>query len=303
MPTERIFLELEGSEAAHGISLLSLESFMKNFRRALVDFDRSQSGERTRREGRRRLREEWVTAFRVIGLQPGSTRLELEPIAPRQQDRFDGDQERIDAEFLAAQNLRALIDAIASVEPLEPDVTEAVAAARRTLGVDGQIGVVFAGGPQKERRVVIDGQRIEELRTRRQRAIQTVTRVSGRLHMVDVDPFRVGIRTSSGVEWICEYTSELEGQIIELLKLNVAAHGHGVLTSQGRGHFQIETIEPIGEYEQTELFSVERRPLAELLARHGLEPQGWDVFADPDWQDDEDSKRFLEALLDGESTS
>jgi hypothetical protein len=147
---------------------------------------------------------------------------------------------------------------------------------------------------------VIDEDRVKELQARKPRAVQAVTQVSGRLHMVDVDPYRVGIRTSTGFDWLCRFPEELEDRILGLIKRNVTASGAGVRTSAARGEFEIHAIEPLEEYEQTELFSLERRPLDELLAGHGIEPQGWDFFADPDWEDDESSARYLAAVLEPE---
>src|SRR5207244_1481407 len=100
-------------------------------------------------------------------------------------------------ETLAVQNLRSLLDAIEGAEPIEPDVTEALAAARRALGPGGRIGVVLRGRAPK-RRVEIDAARITELAARKSRAVQAATHITGRLHMVDVDPLRVGIRSPSG---------------------------------------------------------------------------------------------------------
>src|SRR6266567_2202735 len=99
----------------------------------------------------------------------------LEPVRtqPLDQEQLEG------GESLAAQNLRSFLDAIESIEPLEPDVTEALAAARRALGPNGRIGVVLAGRPRR-RRVEIDAARVAELAARKSRAVQTATHVTGR---------------------------------------------------------------------------------------------------------------------------
>jgi hypothetical protein len=290
----RVTLELDGAEARNGVALASLEAFIDQFRRALVDFDRSRRAERTRRGGHPSSREQWVTAFRIVSLRRGSAIIELEPIEPA-----TAEQEQIEAEMLAVANLGSFIDVIDSAEPLEPDVTESIAAARRALGDGGRIGVVLARG-RKRRRVVIDEARIEDLRERKPRHPKVVTQVAGRLHMIDVDPLRVGIRAADGVEWTCRYAPELEPRVRELLKLSVIAAGEGVVTSAGRGEFEIRSVEAVGDYGQTQLFAFDRRPLEDLLASQGVRPQGWDFFADPEWQDDESSKRFLDALLDEE---
>jgi hypothetical protein len=296
---DRIILELTGSAAQHGIALTSFESFVEHFRRALIDFDRAGRAERTKRGGHLTTREEQLVAFRLVGLRPGSAIVEMEPIAPED----EAEQQALPSELLALANLRGLVEAVESASAeVEPDVTESLGAARRALGTDGAIAVVFGSSNRKRqpKRVVIDERRVEDLAARRPRRRRTANRITGWLHMVDFeDPPKVGVRTSAGVEWICRYDDELEPVVLGLLKRNVWAKGHGVLTSSRRGEFTIEEIDAVDEYVQSELFEQERRPLEELRAEQDVgTPQGWNVFADPEWDDeDEASARFLETVL------
>ena len=68
--------------------------------------------------------------------------------------------------------------------------------------------------------------------------------------------------------------------------------------SSASGRLEITTIEPIIESVQDALFTADTVPLEELRAEQGIAgPQGLDAFIDPDWSDDEESQRFLEATL------
>jgi hypothetical protein len=300
---DRIVLELKGSAAPHGIELTSFENFVEHFSRALVDFDRTGRAQRTKRGGRRTAREEQIVAFRLVHLRPSSAILELEPIAHEE----DPDQQKLPSELLSSVNLRAMLAAVEDPSAaVEPDVTESLGAARRALGPDGRFTVALPGvNGTAEQRVVIDKERVEELTARRPRRRRTAKRITGWLHMVDFeDPPKVGIRTSAGIEWVCRYEDELEEEVLALLKRTVWATGQGVLTSSRRGEFTIEEIHAVDEYVQSELFEEERRPLDELRAEQEVvAPQGWAVFADPEWDDDEEgSASYLQAVLGSEPT-
>jgi hypothetical protein len=298
-PEQRVVLTLEGADAQRGLPLTALENFVDRFSRALVDFDRSRTGHPTRRTGRRTAREELLLAFRVIGLNPGSAIIELEPVtAPQETPQL------AEAEMIAVENLRSFLDAVRSVEtPIDPDVTQSIEAARRALGQGGRIGVALAGDPRERRRVTIDQKRVEELASRRPKQQEIVAQVTGQLTMVDIEPpFRVAIRATNGVKWNCRYPQDLEERITSLLKKHVIAHGTGVRVNAKRGYFEIAALEEIRDFEQTELFTTKPRPLDALLREQNvLRPQGWAVFADPEWQDDPASAEYLDALLPEES--
>jgi hypothetical protein len=69
-------------------------------------------------------------------------------------------------------------------------------------------------------------------------------------------------------------------------------------TSARSGTLDIEEIHAVPEHEQTSLFTHETVTLEELLTRQAVgAPQGLEVLADPEWEDNEESERFLEAIL------
>jgi hypothetical protein len=291
---DKIVLKLEGADARRGLPLSALENFVERLSRALVDFDRSQRGQQTRKSGRRTAREEHLIGFRVVEMRPGSAIMELEPLAS---DEEEGGA--FEVETLAIANLRAFLDAVESSEKLlDPDVTQSIEAARRALGADGRIGVAMSSDHDR-RNVVIDEHRVEEIAQRRPRRQELVNHVSGQLTMVDIEPpFRVAIRSSNGVRWNCRYPQDLEQLVASLLKHQVSAGGSGVLVNARRGYFEIETLEEIQEFEQTPLFSIERRPLAELLREQAVtRPQGWAAFADPDWREGEEDELYVRTLM------
>jgi hypothetical protein len=174
----RIVLKLEGAEAQRGIPLTALENFVERFSRALVDFDRTRRGQQTRKSGRRTAREELVVGFRVVELRPGSAIMELEPLTI--EEAGQADEPILHVEMLAVENLRALLDAVENSDtPLDPDVTQSLEAARRSLGAEGRIGVSLEA-ESGDRRVLIDEVRVEELAGRKPRAQEIVSAGPGR---------------------------------------------------------------------------------------------------------------------------
>lgn len=287
-------LKLEGADADRGLPLSALENFVERLSRALVDFDRSSRGQQTRKSGRRTAREEHVVGFRVLEMRPGSAVMELEPLASNAEEGVP-----IDAETLAVANLRALLDAVESPEtPLDPDVTQSIEAARRALGAGGRIEVSLPADHAR-RSVLIDEARVDELAGRKPRRQELVSQVSGKLTMVDIEPpFRVAIRSPSGARWNCRYPQELEERVLSMLKHQVLAAGSGVLVNARRGYFEIAVLEELKEFEQTSLFSIQRRPLDALLQEQAVtRPQGWDAFADPDWRDTPDDDFYVQTLM------
>jgi hypothetical protein len=297
----KILLTLRGSEAQRGLPLSALESFLERFSRALVDFDRSRRGQATRKSGRRTAREEHVVGFRVVELRPGSAIMELEPLTDATADE---ESPTLEVEMLAVENLRSLMSALDDEQQaLDPDVTQSIEAARRALGRDGTISLEMSRGQTSLSRVLIDELRVEQLAARKPRREEIVSHVAGLLTMVDIEPpFRVAIRASNNVKWNCRYNPELEKRVTALLKHHVSARGSGVRVNARRGYFEIENLEEVKEFEQTPLFSVERRPLDALLREQEItRPQGWRAFADPEWnEDDEGSAVYLRSLLQGD---
>ena len=293
----KVVLELTGSEAEHGLPLGSFAAFVEDFRRALRDYDRQRRTTRTRRGGHPSGREELVTAFRLVGFEAGSAIVTLEPVpvpVEEGQEAIEG------AELLAIENLRSLLDSIEGADsPLDAAVTEALGGARRALGDRGRIEVVLADAPsRKPRRVVIDEQKVADLERRVRRYAPRQTRISGRLHMIDVEPDRVAIRATDGVDWICTYPEEMEREVKALIDTRVVARGVGQLQSANRGSLRLEEVQPVGEFEQTELFTFERQPLEALMELQGISgPQGRPSIT-PDEISDDELDAFV-AALDG----
>lgn len=292
---DRIVFRLTGAEAQHGLAFANLAAFLEYFRSALRDFDRQRRAEKTKRGGHPTTREDLVTGFRLVTFKPGSAVMEVEPIA--QED----EQDRVaDTEKLAVENLRAFIDTIESPdEILDPAVTDAVEMARRQLGEDGKIEITVGPKRRPVRHTIIDRERVAALEQRVKRVQVKDMRISGRLHMIDVEPEKVGIRAADGVDWVCSYPSNLEEAVSALVRQRVWARGLGVQLTANRGRLSLTEIHPIERHEQTPLFTFERVPMAELLSRQGItSPQGLPSLLGDIAVDDEEADAFLDAILD-----
>ena len=261
---------MTGEEAERGLALANVATFLESLRRALRDFDRARQGQKTQRGGHPTAREELVTALRLVEFRPGSAIMELEPIRVRPEE---GIELAGDAEPLAVGNLLALVDAIeGGDEVLAPAVTESIEAARRSLGPSGTIEISVNAGRRTRRRarIRIDTRTIEALELRAERRAARQLRIVGRLHMLDDEPRKVGIRASDAVDWISSYPPELEERVLALMRKRVVVRGFGSQTTSNRGRLEIESIESADEYEQSELFTIERVPIDELAARQGI---------------------------------
>jgi hypothetical protein len=124
-----------------------------------------------------------------------------------------------------------------------------------------------------------------------------VRSVSGRLHLLDVEPDKLAIRTSSGVDWTCRYPERLEPKVKQLVDKLVWVEGPGRRVSSLRGTMTIERIDVVEQGGQSMLFTLERVPDSELVDQQGIEqPQGLHSIADPEWDDERDDV-YLAALL------
>ena len=256
MTDDRITLRLTGSEAQHGLPLSNLEAFVGEVRRALRDFDRQRQGARTARGGHPTVREELVTGLRLVEFKPGSAIMELEPIVPIELD--ESQLSMAEAEQLAVENLRAFIDSIQGDGVLDPAVTDAVESARKALGPDGRIEITVGAPKRPRKHAVIDSDVVAALQQRSRRAATRRMQISGRLHMLDDEPRKVGIRAADGVDWICSYEPELEERVASLMRTRVIARGMGSQQSSSRGRLEISEIDPVESYEATPLFTFER---------------------------------------------
>lgn len=288
----QITLTIQGARAERGVSLSDLESFIDNFLAALRDYDRGNRGEPTRKSGHPDKRAEAVTAFRLVGFRTGSGVATIEPDGAA----LETEQLPLSDVPLAVATLQGLVRDLAAEERIPEPVVEALGKACRSVGPDGRFTIQMADAP--ELRLVVDSNLLGRLGgAGRERADEEIQRVSGRLHLLDLEPDRLGIRTANGAEWSCRYPEELEQRIMGLLDRIVWIEGSGRLTGPLRGSMTIERIESVDEGEQTALFT--HAPLGEdeLLARQGITaPQGIEAISDPDWDDGADDA-YLAALL------
>ncbi len=288
-------LELEGSNAVRGLPLQSLENFAEQLMKGLRAFDRVRRLEPAVKLGQPGRRGAAVTALRVVELRPGSAVLTLEGIT----DAVDGEELFPGAGTLAIENFRALLDAIERAEPVDGEVVDALASARSALGSGGRIGVVDAGGRRK-RRVVIDENMITSLEARTETDGPRQMTVSGRLHLIDVEPPpKVAIRAPDGTDWICRYPPELERRVKALLDNNAWARGMGALTGARTGQLELDEIQPIAEFDETPLFAYEHPSVEDLMAEQGVAgPQGRGALAPPSDVTTEELERYIEAISD-----
>jgi hypothetical protein len=289
---KQITLTIEGVRAQRGIGLGDFESFIESLLSALRDYDRARRGEVTRKPGRLERRALAVTAFSLVRFEPGSgiATIEAERLAEPEDEELPLDEIPV-----ALENLRALADDIDLATELPRDVTSALQAACRAVGQDGSIRIDFPQSIRAEpTRIDLSGlARFDGLAAPVEDRMQSV---SGRLHLLDLEPDRLAIRTASGIDWTCAYPAELEAKITRLIDNIVWAEGAGHITGAQRGSMTIERIEPVEQGAQSPLFTQE--PIADtmLLASQGIPgPQGLRQLADPDWDDATDNA-YLAAL-------
>jgi hypothetical protein len=288
---KKITLTIKGARAERGVSLSDFESFIDNFLAALRDYDRAGRGEPTRKSGHPDRRAEAVTAFRLVGFQTGSGVATIEPESVAVED----DELPVDDVPLSLMTLQALADDLAAERPVPEPVLDALGKACRAVGADGSVSIDLPDAPAGP--IVVDGRLLDRVALAQDAdGRDEVRAASGRLHLLDLEPDRLGIRTARGVEWSCRYPEPLEQRVKSLLDRIVWVEGSGRLTSPLRGAMMIERIEPV-DMEQSALFTTAPVDEEELLARQGITaPQGLQSLSDPEW-DDETDGAYLAALL------
>lgn len=291
-----ITLRLEGARARHGVALSDFENFIDNFLAALRDFDRDQRGAPTKKAGHPEARAAAVTSFRLVGFREGSGIATIEPEVASPEE---GAETMVDTEPVQITNLRALLATVEHEERLPASVTDALEQARRAVGDDGTLAVDVpssSDSPEPPRHVVIDAARMERIRTASApRPRPAVSSISGRLHQVDFEPDKLGIRASDDVDWICSFPEELEQQIEALVNRYVWASGSGVLQSPRRGTMRLTDIKAVEQGIQTGLFSGEPISDEKLSATQGIGvAQGLDAIGVAEWAEADDA--YLEAL-------
>lgn len=294
---DRVVFELDGSEADNGMPLANLEAFIDQIIRGLRAFDRHTRLERGLKTGHPTKRDELLTAFRVVELKAGSTTITLEPEAPSDED----EQLFPDASTLAIANVDAFIASVGARSAFDPDAAAAISRARRALGDDGLIRMVHTRGERTVRKVAIDAKVERRLEKRARRMEPRPVRVSGRLHLIDLEPpYRVGIRASDGTEWLCRYPPNLENRVKGLLDARVWAKGVGNLTGAQRGSLEISDIQPVASgLEQTEMFTLEPVALEDLMLQQGISgPTAKQALVLSAELSDEEIEGYLAVLID-----
>jgi hypothetical protein len=278
------------------VNLVDFENFVDAFLRALRDFDRSQRSEPTRKSGHPTKRSEQVTAFRLTHFKTGSGIATLEPTHAESDE-----PELIDDDLrLPIANLDALLSRVEDARTVDPAVADALDDARRAFGDDGAVEVTLPSVAGR-RSVRIDGEATARMRRSRPGEDTAIEHASGLLHLIDIDPDRVGIRSPAGIEWSCHYGADIEPVVRALVGKVVWVRGDGRLTSPVRGTMEISSIHEVDGAEQTELFSFEPIPTSSLLAAQGVaQPQGIASLADPAWSDDDESEDYLRAIFGDE---
>lgn len=275
------------------MTLAAFDNFVGHFLSALRYHFRASTAAPIKKSGRPFGKDDLATAFRLTAFRTGSGIVTLAP--PSTEDETAPALANVPT--LAWENLADLLDSVAEQELLDQAVVAELDAARRALGGDGRFSVELAGSTRR-RRQMFDEARIEQLRRPAEPSPAQAQAIVGLLHAIDLEPDKVGIRTASGLEWSCRYPAELEREVLKLIGSRVWVRGSGRTTSSRGGSLDIEEIHSVPAYEQTSLFTGTPISLQQLMnAQHVERPQGLSTLADPEWQDDEESDRFIEAIL------
>lgn len=124
--------------------------------------------------------------------------------------------------------------------------------------------------------------------------------VRGRLHLIETEETgrRVAVRAQDGVDWSCTYGDVLERKVKTLIDSLVQISGEGRRVTPATGRLVAESIEPLAQHEQNELFTTEPVALNDLQREQGVAaPQGLAALTDTEWVDDDAARRFLAATL------
>jgi len=293
-PDNRITLTLKGENAQSGISLDAFDGFITHFTNALRYHYRASKAEPTRKPGHPFSKEQFTTAFRLVEFRVGSAIAVLDP------PLVEGVPDSLldsDVPTLAWTNVDDLLATAADGTCLDDDVVSELMAATRSLGKDGSFAVDYRSrGVSRAHTFHLPG--LERLRAPRSVDAPHPQTITGNLHAIDLEPGHVAVRTASGMDWRCSYPDAIEQHVLALVGLRVWARGIGRATSTRAGSLDVAEIHPVVEYEQTALFTGSPVPLAELMTQQAVQgPQGLRALSDPDWELDDQSEQFLEAIF------
>jgi hypothetical protein len=286
-------MKLEGSRAKRGIALTDFDTFIQNFLRGVRDFERSRRNAPTRKTGRAERSAAAATAFRLVRLKPGSAIAYIEPDVDESLEEHALQLD--DGIPFPVQNLVALVDELDG-NTLPSVVGGALKDACRALGADGSISLTF---PQEIRKgqARIDEGTIERATRDDPVDAEVTTTIVGRLHRLELEPEKIGVRTASGVDWRCSYLERLEPKVLDLVGKIVVVKGEGHKSSPLRGTLAVEDLEPVQQGEQTPLFTVEQVADEDLLADQGIDgPQGLASLQRGSWGEADEA--YMAALLD-----
>lgn len=289
----QITLTMRGARAERGVSLSDFESFIDNFLAALRDYDRAGRGQQTKKSGHPDRRAEAVTAFRLVDFRTGSGVATLEP----ELVSLDEDEDVLfDEEPISLTNLKALTADLSTERAVPPAVIEYLEKACRAAGSDGSLSIGLPGSTLHP--LVVNAALLDRVANASTESESTeVAAVSGRLHLLDLEPDRLGIRTAGGIEWLCKYPEVLEERVKAMIDRIVWVEGTGTLTTPLRGTMTINRIESV-DLEQSPLFTIEQIDEQALASRQGISaPQGLSSLAVTDWDDTSDDL-YLAALLE-----
>jgi hypothetical protein len=120
------------------------------------------------------------------------------------------------------------------------------------------------------------------------------------MHMIEAElpDRRVGIRAQDGIDWTCSYPDFMHPFVTTLIERLVRVEGTGRRVTPSTGRLSITRLDEIPEHAQDTLFTVEPTAVETLMEVQAVgAPQGLAALVDPEWEDDEEGRRFLEATL------
>ncbi len=287
----QVVVKVQGERATHGVLLGDFHKFWTELSRALRDYDRALNGEPLGPGGHPTSRATAVTALRLVRFRPGSGVLTLEPAV---EEETPADELKLldYPQTLPIDTLRGLFKGW-SANTLPKPVKGSLEDARRTFGQNGRLDVTVTtpGLDDETYTVGPSDEEIAELFA--DTADVPPGQVTGRLHLIDTEPERVGIRTTSGQEYRISYPASLAPMVKALIDQKVIAW----IDPHPKGSPVLLNLQPVIEPEQTNIFTLSPVPLETLMQwRNIAGPQGIHAVTNPEWQDDDQGEEFLRAI-------
>lgn len=206
-----------------------------------------------------------ATQLDVVGLEPGSTVLEVEP-HDAHPSLFTDDEPLIDRAVKCLLSGIAEIRARPEVMPTGFDRGVVNGLAQLTGGIGGEISSIELG-LEGQTPVVLDDWARRAVREARRRLSREEVEITGRLHMGDFAPgtLRCRIDTAEG-SVPCDFDSELRESVLSAMDRLVLAAGTAEFWP-GESHIQVLHLEGLEVVEEA------RDPtLDAIIARQGVRP-------------------------------